>query len=190
MGTSPRLDRAVLLLVGILLTAGGLLALLTGLGVFGDRIRHHAVFSNSVGREFTLHGQWLWPLCAVVGLLLGLLFASWLRTQLSPTGTGQLELERPARHGRTELPATAVTSAVVDDIQAYRGVTSAHARLKGPADDSRLLLRVSLDDRADPAALRDRIQRHAITRARQALTSDIPVRLDLVQTAKQGSRVR
>jgi len=189
MGTRPRLDRTILLLLGLILTTGGVLALLTGLGVLGTGLRHRAVFDNTLGRQFGHHGGWLWPLCAIAGLLLGLLFARWLRTQLTPTSTGPLELERPARHGRTELPAHAITDAVTADIRAYRGVTAVHTRLAGTNRDYQLLLRVSLDDRADPATLRSRIQEHAINRMRQALTAQVPVHLDLVQTSTRGARV-
>ncbi|CAN5269027.1 hypothetical protein BH24ACT10_BH24ACT10_13520 [soil metagenome] len=71
MGTTARLDRFLLTLLGLLLTAVGVLGLLVGFGVFGSRLRTRPVFDNVISRFIGDNGAWLWPVIAVVGLLLG-----------------------------------------------------------------------------------------------------------------------
>lgn len=190
MGTTPRLDRFLVLLFGVLLTAAGVLALLVGLGVFGARLRDQSVLDNVVSDFVGRNGQWLWPVLALVGLLLGLLALRWLIKQLTPTAVRDLQLEPAATDGHTDLSGSALTSAVSQEIRGYRGVTGASARLTGEQTDPQLVLRVQLDRRADVAAVRDRISERAIAHARQALDDpQLPVQLDLVVTDKQAARV-
>lgn len=190
MGTTARLDRFLLLLLGLLLTAAGVLALLVGLGVFGSRLRNKSVLDNFISDFFGHNGQWLWPVIALVGLLLGYLALRWLIAQLRPTGVRDLQLEPQSTTGHTDLVGAAVTDAVTDEIGTYRGVAGASARLVGDELDPELRLRVQLDSRADVAALRHRIETDAVAHARQALDKpQLPVRLDLVVTDKKAARV-
>ncbi len=190
MGTTARLDRSVLTLLGLMLTAIGVLALLVGFGVFGSRLRHKPILDNYLSAFVGRNGPWLWPVIAVVVVLLALLALRWLIAQLTPTATGDLQLERPSRDGYTELAGSALTSAVTSEIQSYRGVAGARVRLVGDTTDPELRLRVQLDSTADVAALRRRIETDAINHARQALDQpQLPVRLDLILTEKKAARV-
>jgi len=190
MGTTARLDRFLLLLLGLLLSAAGVLGLLVGFGVFGSRLRNKPVFDNFIGAFFGDHGQWLWPVIALVGLLLGWLALRWLLAQLRPTGVRDVQLEPRSTTGRTDLVGAAVTDAVTEEVGSYRGVAGARARLSGDELEPELRLRVQLDARADVAALRQRIETGAVAHARQALDDPrLPVRLDLVVTEKRAARV-
>ena len=190
MGTTARLDRFLLLLVGLLLTAGGVLALLTGAGVFGEPLQDKPVFDNEGSRFVGDNGHWLWPVIALVGLFLGYLALKWLLGQLRPTTVRDLELEPRSGTGHTDLVSAAVTDAVTEEISGYRGVSSASARMTGDELDPELRLRVQLDSRADVAALRDRIETEAVAHVRQAVDNPgMPVRLDLVVTDKPAARV-
>ncbi len=190
MGTTARLDRFLLTLVGLILSAGGVLGLLVGFGVFGSRLRSRPVFDNFISRYIGDHGGWLWPVIAVVVLLLGYLALRWLIAQLRPTGVGVLELEPGATTGHTDLVGAAVTDAVREEISSYRGVAGTSARLVGDERDPHLQLRVQLDSRADVATVRQRIESSAIAHARQALDRpELPVQLDLVITNKKAARV-
>lgn len=190
MGTTARLDRFLLLLAGVLVTAVGTLALLVGFGVFGEVVRSKPLFDNDVSRFVGDNGSWLWPVIAVAGLLLGYLALRWLVGQLRPTSVRDLHLEPRSSAGRTELVSAAVTDAVTEEIAGYRGVSAARARLTGDELDPELRLRVQLDARADVAALRTRIETEAVTRVRQALDKpQMPVRLDLVVTDRNAARV-
>ncbi len=190
MGTTARLDRFLLTLLGLLLTAVGVLGLLVGFGVFGSRLRTKPVFDNFISRFLGDNGAWLWPVIAVVGLLLGYLALRWFIAQLRPTGVGDLELEPGATTGHTDLVGAAVTDAVREEISSYRGVAATSARLTGEAQDLHLQLRVQLDSRADVVTVRQQIESSAIAHARQALDRpELPVRLDLVVTDKKAARV-
>ena len=190
MGTTARLDRLLLTQLALLLTAIGVLALLVGLGVFGDRLRDQPVFDNTISRYIGDHGSWLWPVVALAVLVLGYLALRWLVAQLRPTGVRTLQLEPGATAGHTDLVGAAVTDAVTDEIKGYRGVAGASARLVGDELDPRLQLRVQLDSRADVAAVRQRIETDAVANARQALDDpQLPVQLDLVVTDKKAARV-
>ena len=190
MGTTARLDRVLLLGLGLLLSAVGVLGLLVGFGVFGEPLRDKPVFDNVVGRFVGDNGTWLWPVIAVAGLLLGYLGLRWLVGQLRPTAVRDLQLEPRSTTGQTELVSAAVTDAVTGEISRYRGVSSAGARLTGDELDPELRLRVQLDARADVAAIRRRIETEAVARVRQALDRpEMPVRLDLVVTDRRAARV-
>lgn len=190
MGNTPRLDRFLILLFGLLLTAAGVLALLLGLGVFGAQIRDKPTLDNVISDYVGRNGQWLWPVIALVGLLLGMLALRWLIAQLTPTAVRNLQLEPTGTTGHTELTGSAITSAVSDEIASYRGVTGSSARLTGDDTDPQLVLRVQLDRRADIAAVRDRITSSAVAHARQVLDApQLPVQLDLVVTDKPAARV-
>lgn len=190
MGSTARLDRSLLVLLGLLLTAAGVLGLLVGFGVFGSRLRGRAILDNAVGRFFGNNGAWLWPVIALVVLLLGYLALRWLIAQLRPTGVGDLQLDPRSSTGHTDLVGAALIDAVVGEVQSYRGVAAASGRLTGHELDPELRLRVQLDSRADVATLRRRIETGAIAHARQALDNpQLPVRLDLVVTDKPAARV-
>jgi len=190
MDSTARLDRSLLLLLGLLLTAAGVLGLLVGFDVFGSGLRGRPVLDNVVGRFFGTNGGWLWPVIALVFLLLGYLALRWLIAQLRPTGVGDLELEPRSSTGHTDLVGAALLDAVVGEIRSYRGVAAAAGRITGHALGPELRLRVQLDSRADVAALRRRIETGAISEVRQALDNpQLPVRLDLVVTDKAAARV-
>ncbi len=190
MGRTARLDRSVLVLLGVLLTAAGVLTLLVGLGTFGSTLRNNSVVDNAVGRLFGHNGPWLWPLVALVGLLLGYLALRWLAGQLAPTAVRDLELDPGSTTGQTELSSGAVTGAVSGEIRGYRGVSGASARFTGDELAPALHLRVRLDARADVVAVRERIESQAVAHVRQALEDpDLPVVLDLAVTDKKPARV-
>ena len=190
MGTTARLDRFLLVLTGLLLTVAGVLALAVGLSAFGELLRGRPVFKNVVGGFFGDNGSWLWPVIAVVGLLLGYLALRWLLSQLRPTSVRELHLEPRSTTGQTDLVSVALTDAVTTEIAGYRGVAGVNARLTGDERAPELRLRVQLEARADVARLRSRIETEAVSRVRQALDEpEMPVRLDLVVTDRRPGRV-
>jgi len=191
MGAADRLNRGMLLVLGLLLTAGGVVGLLVGFGVFGDAVPGRPVFDNAAARFVGRNGTWLWPLFGLAGLVVTLLALLWLRAQLRTTTVGDLDLEQAGGGGRTELSSSAVTEALVGEVESYRGVRSASARLTGDDRDPDLALVVSLEDRADIAGVRRRVEAEAVSHVRQALdTPELPVRLDLRVTTRRGSRVQ
>ena len=73
-----------------------------------------------------------------------------------------------------------LTAAVSGEIKSYHGVRQAGARLLHDPRSPDLTLSVAVNDRADLAALRQRIEEEAITHARHAVgREELPVQLQL-----------
>jgi hypothetical protein len=187
--TTTRTNRIALLVVGLILLAGGTAALLAGLGAFGARRADQPVFSDGLVRFADRNAAWFWPVVAMVAVIVGLLALWWLLLQARRNRVGDLDLERDHSHGRTRLGAAAFTDAVADEIESYRGVAGASARLLGTSADPRLSLRVYLDGRVDLGEVLRRIEAEALAHARAALSADqLPTRIELVVPRHPASR--
>jgi hypothetical protein len=174
-----RTNRVVLALLGLLLAAAGAAGLAAGLGAFGDDVRTRTVIPPAT-RDWVSRHDWFWILVAAGCILVALLALRWLLAQTSTNRIGALELESDRRPGRTVMTARALTDAVADEIGSYRGVRGSSAGLLGDRAAPTLLVRATLDGRADPAEVRTRIQTDALAHARHALDApDLPVRLEL-----------
>ena len=188
---AARLHRLLLLLLAVLLLAAGVLVLLTGLGIFGNRLSHQALFDNAISRYVGDHGLWLWPVLAVAGLLLAYLALRWFLTLFHLAGVPRVDLTTRGAAGRTEVDSASVTAAVTTQVQQYRDVTSATAQVQGTADDPHLAMTVTATADADLTLLRQRIEAEALADLRRALQRpDITVRLDLKVSSKTAARSR
>lgn len=186
---AARLHRLVLLLLAVLLLAAGVSVLLTGLGTFGSRLRHRAVFDNVFSRYVGTHGIWLWPLLAIAGLLLAYLALRWFLTLLNVEGVPRIDLTARGEAGRTEVDSASVTAAVTTQLQQYREVANAAAHVRADARHPHLAVTVTATADADLTLLRQRIEAEAFTDLRQALQRpELTVRLDLKVSSKTSAR--
>lgn len=177
---ADRLNRVLVALIGLLLLSAGVLTLVRSFGGFGARLADDPLLTQAQTRFVEDSSPWSWIVVAVVGVLVALLALRWLLAQLRTDRIGTLDLEPDPRKGATTLHATAVTTALREEIESYRGVTSARARLLHDARHPDLVLSVDLDARADVAATRARIETTAVAHARQALgLTDLPTRLTI-----------
>ena len=211
---ADRANRMVLTfiaVVAVLLGTGGLLA--AG-GVFGQTFAHRRLFDNQFGRYFSDHGDWLWPAIGGAAFVIMLLALIWLLRLLFNSDRAA-EIVIPATHptrqrhrdhhhasepdragqpseyaaGRTTLSPSALTQAVAAEIETYHGVTSARARVIGDPSDPTLVVDVKANRRADVPDLVQRIEREAITHAREALEQPgLGVKLDIAVTDRGASR--
>ena len=95
-----------------------------------------------------------------------------------------LDLEPDPRKGATTLHPSAVTAAVSQEIESYREVRNARARLLHAERHPDLVLDVGLDQRADIAATRARIEIDALAHTRTVLgLTVLPTELTLTPTA-------
>ena len=189
---ADRTNRIMLLLLALLLLAIGLDAGAASIGVYGTSTEHSHLMNNPTGHFIGAHGVWLWPVAAVAALIIALLALRWLIALLFSTDrSGDLVIESSTGAGRTTLDNGALTDAVVGEIEGYRGVDSARARLIGDPDDPELVVTASLEENADFGAVRHRIETEALSHARQALgTMTLPTQLLLTITSgKRTSRV-
>jgi hypothetical protein len=188
---ADRTNRTILILFALLLIAVGLDAGAASIGVYGTGIQNSTLMNNPTARYFGAHGIWLWPVIAVAALIIGLLALRWLIALLFSTDrSGDLLIHSSTGAGRTTLANGALTGAVVEEIEGYRGVDSARARLIGDPQDPELVVTAGLEETADFTALRQRIETGALTHARQALGNmSMPAQLDLTITSRRSTRV-
>lgn len=163
-----RLNSALLTLVALALLAVGGYGLARGYGAFGDARAGDPVLGENVRDFVSDNSNWFWPLAAVLSLLVAWLGLRWLLAQLSTATVGHLPV-RADGPGHTELLGSGATSALARDIEDYPGVRSVSARLVGDHPVPEVAITVDVHDDADVAAVRRRIEEHALVRFRGAL---------------------
>jgi hypothetical protein len=188
---ADRTNRAMLLLLALLLIGAGVAAGAASIGAFGTATRHSRLIANPAGNFIGAQGGWMWPAAAVAVAILVLLALRWLFALLFSTDrSGDLLIPSGGSAGRTTLASGALTGAVVAEIEGYRGVNAARARVIGDPADPELVVAARLEESADFAALRQRIEAGALSHARAAVGNPaLPTRLDLTVTTKRSTRV-
>jgi hypothetical protein len=188
---ADRTNRILLLLLALLLITAGAAAGAASIGAFGTATRHSPLIANPTGHFIGTQGSWLWPAAAVAAVVLALLALRWLLALLFSTDrAGDLPITPGGSAGRTTLAARALTEAVAEEVESYRGVNSARARLLGDPADPELVVTAALEETADFAALRQRIETRALAHARSAVGNpSLPTQLDLTVTTKRSTRV-
>ena len=188
---ADRTNRALLGLLGLLLLAAGVAGILAGTSAFGAGGPHRHLLDNAASRYIGAHSAWFWPAAALLAAIAVLLAVRWLLVILFTTDRlADLTLPGDRSAGRTTLAAGAVTDALTQEIETYRGVRAAHARMVGHPGRPRLAVTVDTDHDADLAALRRRIESGALAHARQATDApDLPSRLDFTITTRRAARV-
>jgi uncharacterized protein YhaN len=187
---ADRTNRVVLLVIGLLMLAAGLATTLTSFGTFREAWAVRVLTANPVSTYAGDQGRWLWPVVGVVALVILILAVRWLIAILFGTDRIRDLRVRTGSRDRVTLSASAVREAVCAEIESYRGVRAARARLVGSDEHPTLAIRVDTNLDADLAAVRDRIERDAIAHARQVLDQpELPVRLDLETKPQRVGRV-
>ncbi len=175
-----RLNRTLIALLGLLLLAAGVLTLIRSFGGFGPDLADDPLLSGAETLFAERTSPWFWIAVAAVAALLALLALRWLLAQLRTDRIGMMHLEPDVRRSATTLHPSAVTTAVCEEIESYRGVRAASARLLHDPRTPDLVLDVDLDDRADLTATRRRIETEAVEHTRTALDLPaLPTRLTL-----------
>ncbi len=187
---ADRTNRTALLVLAVLLLAVGVLAGAASLGLFGDTVRQEPLLDNVVADFVDRNSSWLWPVIAVGAAIVVALSVRWLVAILFSTDrTGDFDLPAEGGPGRTTLRADAVPDAVSGEVESYSGVDSARARFVGDSARPTLVVAATVEERADVAALRRRIETEALTHARDALDRpDLEIRLDLAVTTRRAAR--
>jgi hypothetical protein len=181
-------NRTGLLILGLLLTAAGVLGLVLGYGGFGADRAGSPVLPVAWRERAALEPWWWWVLAAAA-LLVALVGLRWLLAQLRTDRVGRLELPPAGRDGRTVLHAGALCDAVAADARTVPGVDGASARLSGERRH-RLHLTVDLTDRADVAEVWRDLAGQTVPRARRvAGDPGLPVDVELRPGRRTGPRV-
>ena len=172
---ADRTNRVVLATVALLALATGVLGSLLSFGVFGTSAQRTSLLDNPVSVFIGDNSAWFWPVAAILGLILVALGLRWLLIlSFSTDRVGNLVVGGDRSGGRSTLSSSALTKAVADEIEGYSGVHSVKSRIIGHADAPELVLDVVLEDSADLAAIRHRIETETIAHTRQALDHTCP----------------
>lgn len=188
---ADRTNRLAVLLLALLCVAAGAAGGAASIGAFGSATQHRPLIANRVAAFIGTQGDWLWPAAAAAAAILALLAMRWLLALLFSTDRpGDLPIPAGGSAGRTTLAPGALTEAVVEEVESYRGVDSARGRIVGDPTDPELVVTATLEETADFAALRQRIETGALTHARSAVGNPaLPIQLDLTVTTKRSARV-
>jgi hypothetical protein len=181
------INRVVLTGLGLLLLAAGVLGLALGVGAFGDSRATSPVLPREVS-TFPAGRPWFWWAVAGVLLLIAGLALLWLVIQLRTDRTTRLDRTTNARDGYTRLQARALTDAVEDDALGITGVTGASANVH-ERRGQHVFLRVELDDSADIAEVRTRLENDVVAHLREGVGAPhLPVTIELRPTASRTPR--
>ncbi len=176
-----RLNSTILTILALLLIVAGAYGLARGYGAFSDDQAGDPVLDEGLRDFVARNADWFWPLSAVLSLLVAWLGLRWLLAQLGTPAVRHLGV-RADGPGHTELLSSGATAALAREVEEYPGVRSASARLVGDHPVPEVEVTVHVHDDADVAAVRRRIEEHALARFRTALEltklrSQIHVRL-------------
>lgn len=190
---TARGNRLGLGLLGLVLLVAGGAVVIRSTGLFGGLLgpAGEPVYSDATAGWVHDQRPWLWLTIAAVGVLVALLALRWLLVQLRSDRLSRLMVDSehadaPAS-GRADVPAGLVTTAVGQEVDAYRGVQKIRVALTGRPDQPELRLTVTADPDADLSRLRRRITGDALAHARAALDTE---RLTTLLHLIVGRRVR
>ncbi|MEO6956545.1 MAG: alkaline shock response membrane anchor protein AmaP [Antricoccus sp.] len=188
---ADRTNRTVLTLLAIILLAAGIAGALLSYGVFGSAAAKKKVFNNPISDYIGQNGNWFWIAAAVLGLILAFLGLRWLiALSFSTDRVNELTVVGNKEQSRTTLTSSAITRALTEEVEAYEGIHSATARMIGDQDAPELVLEAVLEDTANLASVRDRIENEDLAHVRQALNApSMPIIVDLSVTDQHQSRV-
>ncbi|WP_406312434.1 hypothetical protein OHA77_28045 [Streptosporangium sp. NBC_01639] len=172
---TPRGNRLGLLIVGLLLTVLGGLAVARGTGAF-SRIGGPAgePLVNGPVRDTFIRSPWLWWVVAGAGVVLALLGLRWLLVQGRHSRLGDMRLAS-GPGGFTDVHTGGVAAAMAADVSAHPAILGASAAMVGTDAHPAVRLRVVADETLPMEAIREQLDGVAIPRMRRALeTEHIP----------------
>ncbi|WP_155370144.1 alkaline shock response membrane anchor protein AmaP [Catellatospora vulcania] len=185
-----RFNRIALLVAGLLLLGAGTAGVLAHTDALGWSATEQPLVGDPVNRYLSAN-TWVRPAAVAAALILLLLAVRWLLAVLLSSDRLRTLVLRTDQQSdeHTTVAATALEGAVRDQIERYRGVTSAKVRLLGKPENPTMTVAVDTGDQGDIAALCERIEHGALADARQVLgRPNLPVRLDL-DTRRRQARV-
>ena len=169
---TDRVNRTALTFIGFLFVGIGAYGLARGWGAFGERAASDPLLPGSWRQFVSRNENWVWPTAAVGSLLVGLLGLRWLQAQLAAPTPRAIDLTHRGDGGTTVVRPAGAARALEGEIETYRAVSTASARLTGDGDAPELDLRVEVSDDCDLSRLRTRIENEALTHLEQALELD------------------
>lgn len=189
MRAIDRLNRAVLLVLGMAVLVLGVYGLMRGYGAFGDEAARQPILLEPVRALVDRYFGWFWLAGLLVALLVAYLGLLWLGAQLRPVpSVGEIRLERERSKGVAHVKSSAAEAALASDIESYPRVRSARAQFRSDGEAPEIEVRVELEDDADIPATQEQIEQHALARLRGALeVENIVARVRLEMSRRSRS---
>lgn len=174
--TAGTLNRTWLAILGFLLLAGGVSALLQS-----ATILQNIAPTPPPGTKIVTGGlhpffaqQWLLILFLVVGIIVGALALLWIIAQIPRKNLAEtFRLQQPGAQGRTTCDPSVLADAVTHQISSLPGVVAASALLRGTADDPDLTLKVTVNDQTDIRALLRHLEKTTLAELSTALETPL-----------------
>lgn len=189
------LNRAWLTVIGLVLLIAGVGWLLVASGLLASAHPRLAPEATPLrGAAGLLDQPWAPAAMIVAAALLVLLGLSWLarqvpRRQQAPT----LQFHDDARQGVTLMESSVFSDAVARDVEDLEHVTAARALLRGSRAEPELILRVTVNERAEAQEVIDAIAGSVLPRAAEALGApfaDVGIELALTRQSRKSGQVR
>lgn len=184
-------DRSLLVIIGLVVLAAGVLVALLGFAVFGSARAGRPLLDPVVVDAMAAQPLIARIVAIVVGLLLLVLGLTWTARSLRPERKPDLVLDRGPQTAIT-VSSSAAADALAAQATALPGVGRAKARMVGTEDAPALRVSLWLTDDADVRDVLDRLDRQVLSSARSSLglgALPVAVRLELDQAASSGPRV-
>lgn len=192
------MNRTWLIIIGALLLAAGIFALLISAGFLGQASNGTLPDAGSPvltsGPDSLLQPDWVAPSVLIGGIILGLLGLWWILAEIPrKRGASRFRLQEDPAHGNTDCEASVLTGAVEHDAKGMPGVVDASALLRGTAAAPDLALRLTVNERSDIQESLRRIRSDVVPNLSQALETPLHtlgIRLEVsARSAKLGSTV-
>lgn len=168
-----RVNRALLIVIGLALVIVGVLILLQSGGLFGDKRTESPVVSDPTARWYSTNSSWFWPVVGVLMLLVAGLCVWWVSAQLRIAGSPRIELVR-AHNGTVTTSGTALADCVELDALAQEGISRARAKLTSVGEEVRLHLTIWVEPPYDVATAVTRITNTALPHLAYAFECPTP----------------
>jgi len=185
-------DRTLTTVLGLVLVAASVLALLVGFGVFGSFRAQRPVIDPLIVEWVSTHATAARWIAIGIGVVLFLIGLWWTLRSLRPEPRPDVSLsELPGE--RLTVEHAAISDAVRHDAELIDGVSRARARLVGTPQKPALRLSLTLVEGTDVRDVWADLDGRVLARARQAFAVDaLPtaVRLELDAAAAHSPRVR
>jgi hypothetical protein len=173
MSTVDRLNRFVLVLIGVLLLAAGGYGLARGFGAFGQNRAADPTLPQGITDFAARNTEWFWPAVALAALVVAYLGLRWFGVQIpAPERVRQIDLTKDSTRGTTRVRAAGVARALAADVDRQEGVSSARARFTSRDGRADLEVVAEVFDDADLEEVRRHIEGRALEKLRRVLEAD------------------
>ncbi|MEU6738144.1 hypothetical protein [Streptosporangium sandarakinum] len=170
---TARGNRLGLLIIGLLLTAAGVYALVRGTRLLPQSWASAAepLISPATRAGFARNAPWSWGALSLAAVVLALYGLRWLIVQGRSGRLRGIRLER-GPGGATDVRADTVTEAMAAEVGAHPAIHDVTAAMTGTSAHPAVRLRLTADETTPMSAICEQIGGVAVPRMRQVLETE------------------